>query len=214
MRRKASAKRMFTGIIEETGTVALKENRPEAWRIRIRCSAALTDAALGDSIAVNGVCLTIVEFGEGWVDFDVLDQTLRVTNLVDLEPEHPVNLERALRMEAKLGGHMVSGHVDQTARILALHPEGKNVRLDIAIPEGCAHRLIDKGSITIDGISLTVAELSDTQFTCWLIPKTLEMTNLSHRAASQSVNLEFDLVGKYIERMVRLDPELTRQYQG
>lgn len=205
---------MFTGIIEEMGTVALKENRPEAWRIRISCSAALYEAALGDSIAVNGVCLTIVDFGDDWVDFDVLDQTLRITNLVDLEAGDLVNLERALRMEAKLGGHMVSGHVDQTAKVLALHPEGKNVRLDIAIPEACAHRLIDKGSITIDGISLTVAELTDTQFTCWLIPKTLEMTNLSNREAGQSVNLEFDLVGKYIERMVRLDPELTKQYQA
>ena len=205
---------MFTGIIEETGRVLLKENRNEAWRMKITCRAALKDAALGDSIAVNGVCLTIVSFGEDWIDFDVLDQTLRITNLVDLSAGDRVNLERALRMEAKLGGHMVSGHVDGTAEILTIRQEGKNIRLDVAIPEDCAHRLIDKGSITIDGISLTVAEVSDTQFTAWLIPKTLELTNLSQRKAGDCVNLEFDLVGKYIERMVRLDPELTRLYQA
>lgn len=208
------AERMFTGIIEETGVVVLKENRPEAWRLRIQCAAALEEAALGDSVAVNGVCLTIVDFGDNWLDFDVLDQTLRITNLVDLEAGHPVNLERALRMQTKLGGHLVSGHVDQTAPILSIQPEGKNVRLDVAIPDGCAHRLIDKGSITIDGISLTVADLTDDQFTVWLIPKTLEMTNLGSRSGGDRVNLEFDLIGKYIERMVRLDPQLAQPYQS
>ncbi|MGB0369725.1 MAG: riboflavin synthase [Opitutales bacterium] len=204
---------MFTGIIEEVGTIELIENRQEAWRFRIRCAAALEDAALGDSIAVNGVCLTIVEFSNETVDFDILDQTLRITNLVDLKVGDIVNLERALRMQAKLGGHIVSGHVDQTAQILQIEQDGKNVRLDVAIPQGNAHRLIDKGSITIDGISLTIAELTDSQFTCWLIPKTLELTNLSARQAGSQVNLEFDLVGKYIERMVRLDPSLASQYR-
>ncbi|MEM7673306.1 MAG: riboflavin synthase [Verrucomicrobiota bacterium] len=205
---------MFTGIIEEIGTIQLIENRDEAWRFRIQCQAVLADAALGDSIAVNGVCLTIVAFSEYSVDFDILDQTLRVTNLAELEEGHVVNLERALRMQAKLGGHLVSGHVDQTAKISKIQQEGKNVRLDVEIPAGSAHRLIDKGSVTIDGISLTIAELSDTQLTCWLIPKTLELTNLSRRSVGDQVNLEFDLVGKYIERMVRLDPSLATTYQS
>jgi len=192
---------MFTGIVEETGTVVAFTQGSDSWKLQIAAEVALQDVALGDSIAVNGCCLTVTRFDDGNVWFDVLEETRSLTNLSSIVAGAAVNLERALRFGGKIGGHFVTGHVDGTGVIEVFEPRGADHYLRVHAPAGQGRYLIHKGSITIDGISLTVAEVSGDTFAVWLIPTTIQVTNLREKQAGGLVNLEFDLLGKYIEKL-------------
>jgi riboflavin synthase len=192
---------MFTGLVECTGTVVSLEPRGEQARLTIGLpfSEALDE---GESVAVNGCCLTAVTHDDSSASFDVLTQTLKVTSLGDLTAGDPVNLERALRAGDRFGGHFVQGHVDGTGAIEAIEPAGQDHRLDIRLPEEIARLCIDKGSLAIDGISLTIAELDGTLARFWIIPHTWERTNLHARLAGQRVNLEADILAKHVAKLL------------
>jgi riboflavin synthase len=192
---------MFTGIVEETGTVVAFTQGVNAWKLQLAADVALQDVALGDSIAVNGCCLTVTQFDSRHVWFDVLEETRRLTDLSGLAPGAAVNLERALRFGGKIGGHFVTGHVDGQGVIEVFEPRGADHYLRIKGPVGQGRYLIHKGSITIDGISLTVAEVTGDTFAVWIIPTTIQVTNLRAKRAGATVNLEFDLLGKYVEKL-------------
>lgn len=193
---------MFTGIVEEKGKVLACEERDQSWRYRVAVETVGDGISLGDSVAVNGCCLTVVEIGEGVLSFDVLAETRRLTNLRDIAVGSSVNLERSLRFDGRVGGHFVSGHVDGTGVIRTLRPEGKDVILEIEAPEGFEQYLVYKGCIAIDGMSLTVANVEGRLITIWLIPHTLEVTTIGECSVGDSVNLEFDLIAKYTEKIV------------
>jgi riboflavin synthase len=193
---------MFTGIVEETGRVAAFKPGAEAWRLVLTADTVLQDAAVGDSIATNGCCLTIAQLDGKQVHFDVLEETRRLTNFGAFQPGSPVNLERSLRFGGKVGGHFVTGHIDTTGTIVTLEPRGKDHYLRIRVPAEFMRYIVHKGSIAIDGISLTIAEVSDAEFAVWLIPHTMLATNLHARRAGDAVNLEFDLLGKHIEKLL------------
>ncbi|HTJ79282.1 MAG TPA: riboflavin synthase [Rariglobus sp.] len=192
---------MFTGIIEETGSVVAFSQGADAWKLQLAADVALTDVALGDSIAVNGCCLTVTHFDATHLCFDVLEETRRLTNLAGLTTGAAVNLERSLRFGGKIGGHFVSGHVDGQGIIEVFEPRGGDHYLRVRAPEGHGRYLIHKGSITIDGISLTVAEVEGDSFAVWIIPTTITVTNLREKRVGSPVNLEFDLLGKYVEKL-------------
>lgn len=192
---------MFTGIVEETGNVVAFTQGGDSWKLQIAADVALKDCALGDSIAVNGCCLTVTQFDARHVWFDVLEETQRLTNFTTLSAGAAVNLERALRFGGKIGGHFVTGHVDGQGVIEVFEPRGKDHYLRVRAPAGQGRYLIHKGSITIDGISLTVAEVEGDTFAVWIIPTTIQVTNLREKRVGSSVNLEFDLLGKYVEKL-------------
>ena len=192
---------MFTGIIEETGSVVAFTRGANAWKLHIAARAALQDIALGDSIAVNGCCLTVTQFDDRSLSFDVLEETRRLTNFSTLTPGAAVNLERSLRFGGKIGGHFVTGHIDGLGVVEVFEPRGSDHYLRVRAPAGQGRYLISKGSITIDGISLTVAEVEGDVFAVWIIPTTITVTNLREKRAGSPVNLEFDLLGKYIEKL-------------
>jgi riboflavin synthase len=193
---------MFTGIIEETGTVRSFRAEDQAWRLVIGAKTALQDLEQGDSIAVNGCCLTAVASSDDSVEFDLLEESVRLTSFSRLQTGDRVNLERSLRFNGKIGGHFVTGHIDGTGTVLDAEYRGKDIYLRIQPPQDFAKYLAHKGSIAIDGVSLTVAELDDTAFAVWLIPHTLQMTNLADKKPGQLVNLEFDLLAKTMERLL------------
>ncbi len=193
---------MFTGIVEETGQVMAFTPEAEAWRLQVAASTVLEGAALGDSVAVNGCCLTVARVDEKHLWFDVLEETRRLTNFSFVAQGGCVNLERSLRFDGKIGGHFVSGHIDGLGVIEVFEPRGKDHYLRVRAPEGSERYLIHKGSIAIDGISLTVAETDGDSFAVWLIPTTLAVTNLGSRSVGDRVNLEFDLLGKYVEKLL------------
>ena len=195
---------MFTGLVVETGELLTFTRNGESARLTLRAPLTAPAAQLGDSIAVNGCCLTATALDGGCVAFDLLAETLRCTNLGDLSTGSIVNLEPALSAGAKLGGHFVQGHIDTTAEVLDFSPQGADYRLEIALPASSAQYVVNKGSIAVDGISLTVAEVRERSFVCWIIPHTLACTNLQKRSAGQRVNLEFDMLAKYVERIVTL----------
>jgi len=193
---------MFTGLVIETGEMLSLERTGDSARLTLRAPLTGPRAEIGDSVAVNGCCLTVtVRDGEN-LSFDLLAETLRVTNLGDLAAGSRVNLEPALGAGAKLGGHFVQGHVDATAEVLDSSQHGQDFRLEIALPPDFAQYVAHKGSIAVDGISLTVAEVRDESFVCWIIPHTRAVTNLAGRRKGERVNLEFDLLAKYVERIV------------
>ena len=192
---------MFTGIIEETGSVVAFTRGANAWKLHIAARAALQDIALGDSIAVNGCCLTVTQFDDRSLSFDVLEETRRLTNFSTLTPGAAVNLERSLRFGGKIGGHFVTGHIDGLGVVEVFEPRGSDHYLRVRAPAGQGRYLISKGSITIDGISLTVAEAEGDVFAVWIIPTTIAVTNLREKRAGSPLNLEFDLLGKYIEKL-------------
>jgi riboflavin synthase len=192
---------MFTGLVEATGEITALEIAATAARLTVRAPFA-GEVALGDSIAVNGCCLTAVVTTADTLSFDLLHETLERTSLRGAQPGALVNLERALMPHSRLGGHFVQGHVDRASEILALEPNGADYRLEIALPHEFAQYVAFKGSIAIDGISLTVAEVRDASFVVWLIPHTVAVTNLRTRRAGEWVNLEFDLLAKYVERIM------------
>jgi riboflavin synthase len=198
---------MFTGIVEEVGEVLALERSSEGARLKVKASLVASDVQLGESIAVNGCCLTVTSHEHGELTFDLLQETLVRTNLGGLVPGVPVNLERALAAGARLGGHFVQGHIDCPAEILALDPAGADHRLEIALPAEFAGLVAFKGSIAVDGISLTVAEVRPDSFVLWLIPHTMSVTNLRTRCRGDRVNLEFDLLAKYLERMLAVRGE-------
>jgi len=192
---------MFTGIIQETGTVVGFLPKGEGSVLQVRADQVARDAAPGDSIAVNGCCLTVVRNEGNQLEFDVLAETARLTNLASLRPGDPVNLESSLRFGGKMGGHFVTGHIDGLGTIVRLEPKGADHHLVIDGPAGSGRLVIPKGSLAIDGISLTVAAVAGDRFEFWLIPHTVAVTNLAGRRAGDRVNLEFDLLGKYVEKL-------------
>ncbi|MEN9841867.1 MAG: hypothetical protein RL376_1667, partial [Verrucomicrobiota bacterium] len=173
----------------------------DAWKLRVAASAALGDIALGDSIAVNGCCLTVVKFDATGIEFDLLEETRRLTSIQSIAPGSAVNLERSLRFGGKMGGHFVTGHVDGLGVVEVFEARGADRYLRVKAPAGQGKYLIHKGSIAIDGISLTVAEVEGDAFAVWLIPHTVAATNLSEKRVGDPVNLEFDLLGKYVEKL-------------
>jgi riboflavin synthase len=190
---------MFTGLVEKTGVLRDFTDTPEGRRLRI--SAPGLEVALGDSVAVNGCCLTVAEILPEALRFDLLGETLARTNLGDLAPGSRVNLERALAANARLGGHFVQGHIDDTARVLAVREQGPDLGLEFELPVKFARYVIAKGSIAINGVSLTVAALEADRFDVWIIPHTRAETNLGDLRPGDRVNLEFDVLAKYVERM-------------
>jgi riboflavin synthase len=198
---------MFTGLIEAVGTVSGLEPTVSGYRLRIRTPLA-SEVAVGESVAVNGVCLTVATLERDEVHADIGPETARVTTLGALRPEQPVNLERAMRADSRFGGHIVQGHVDGTGTIEQMREDGEAHWLRVGFPSVLAPLLLRKGSITVDGISLTVAGLDDRQFDVMIIPFTWTHTNLASLHAGDRVNLECDIVGKYIARMAEV---LARQ---
>ena len=192
---------MFTGIIEETGRVASFAQAADAWKLQIGASLVAGGVAIGDSVAVNGCCLTVTKFGASHLWFDVLEETRRLTSFAQLATGSVVNLERSLRADSRLGGHFVTGHIDAPGRIEVFEARGQDYYLRVHVPGGLARYLVYKGSVAIDGISLTVAEVAGDVFAVWLIPHTLAVTNLREKEVNDTVNLEFDLLAKYVEKL-------------
>jgi riboflavin synthase len=193
---------MFTGIVQEKGEVVVFREEAQAWRLTVAAGAVLRDLAAGDSVAVNGCCLTAVQFDERSVSFDLLGETVRVTSFSSLQPGQFVNLETSLRFNGKIGGHFVTGHIDGVGEVLVFEERGKDYFLSVRVPSGWERYLIYKGSIAINGVSLTVAEVSGDVFSVWLIPHTLQATNLGELTPGVRVNLEFDMLGKYVEKLL------------
>ncbi|MDQ4133283.1 MAG: riboflavin synthase [Actinomycetota bacterium] len=185
---------MFTGIVEELGRLAERVGG----RFVFAAEVVTADADVGDSIAVNGCCLTVVEVGPGWWRADVVDETLSRTTLGDLAVGDPVNLERPLRLSDRLGGHLVQGHVDGVGEVVAPAPD-----LTVRPPSALVRYMVEKGSIAVDGCSLTVAGVTDDAFSVAIIPHTAQVTTLGSRATGDRVNLEVDLMAKYAERLLR-----------
>ncbi|NIP97770.1 MAG: riboflavin synthase [Akkermansiaceae bacterium] len=195
---------MFTGIVEETGRVHALEPRGEQARLTVTASFA-GELKSGESVAVNGCCLTVTGHDQSTATFDLLRQTLEVTSLHALREGSLVNLERALPADGRLGGHFVQGHVDATGRIIDLSPHGQDHRYEVSLPPEVHPYCISRGSLAVDGISLTIAELTDRSAVFWITPHTFEVTNLAQAVAGQPVNLEADLLAKYTERLLRRD---------
>jgi len=193
---------VFTGIVEEMGIVKALRRDAGSARLAISASTVLVNTVLGDSISVNGVCLTVVEINKNDFSSDVAVETLKVTNLGDLKIGAKVNLERALQLSARIGGHLVSGHVDAVGHIREKREEGNGWRIFIDASETILRYVIKKGSIAVDGISLTVADVYQTGFSIAMIPHTARLTTLGFKSTGDSVNLENDLIGKYVERLL------------
>jgi len=195
---------MFTGIVEELGRVRAITTNEGGARIEIDASTVLDDAEIGASIAVNGCCLTVVTLDNGHWAADAVIETLRRTNLGDLQPGDPVNLERPLRLTDRLGGHLVQGHVDATGTVRARAPQADgSTFVSFDAPTEVTRYVVHKGSITVDGISLTVAEVVDGGFAVAVIPHTLAVTTLGSKPVGSRVNLEVDMVAKYVERLLQ-----------
>lgn len=193
---------MFTGIVEATGKVISLENKDKAWLMKVEAPKFIAeDLNIGDSLANNGCCLTVVQKEAETISFELLEETLRLTSFEGLKSGSLVNLEKPLQSGARLGGHFVSGHIDVRTKILDFEKRGKNFYLRVEVPQEFSKYAVYKGSIAIDGISLTIAEVHSDSLAVWLIPHTLEVTNLSQAHAGKFVNLEFDLLAKYVEKI-------------
>ena len=193
---------MFTGLVREVGQVVWLRRADRVVQLLVKGPRTATRVRVGESVSVNGCCLTVTAQREGQFMFDLLTESLDRTNLGQLKPGHPVNLERALRVDGRLGGHFVQGHVDGTAQVVALEEKGPDLRIDIALPREFARYVVYKGSIAINGASLTVSAVNPADFSVWVIPHTLEHTNLGDLEAGDLVNLEFDILAKYVERLL------------
>src|SRR5207244_10235528 len=194
---------MFTGVIEEVGRVAAVRADNRSTRLQIDAPQIAKQTRSGDSIAVNGCCLTLASRRGNDLTFDLLEETIARTNLKKLRRNDHVNLERPLRADGRLGGHFVQGHLDYASPILAFDKKDVDFRLEISLPAEFASYVAPKGSIAVNGISLTVAEVLPGSFVAWIIPYTKEHTNLDGAEADDSVNLEFDILAQYVERMLR-----------
>ncbi|MCA1712989.1 MAG: riboflavin synthase [Actinobacteria bacterium] len=193
---------MFTGIVEELGEILDWEDLDDAARVTVRGPVVTSDAAHGDSIAVNGVCLTVVDNRDGAFTADVMKETLVRSSLGALRVGSPVNLERAVRLQDRLGGHLVQGHVDGTGTLLALTPDAHWTVVRVSLPDGLGRYVVEKGSITVDGVSLTVSAVDREWFEVSLIPTTLDLTTLGRKGVGDPVNLEVDITAKYIEKLL------------
>lgn len=190
---------MFTGIVEEVGTLLRSEERG----LVIQAEHVLQDVAVKESVAVDGTCLTVIARGENWFQVDTMPETLRCTRLGSLAPGDLVNLERSLAANARIGGHMVQGHIEATAPVLALTPDGIGLNVEIALPEQLASSIIAKGFIAVNGVSLTVVERLAERFSVALIPYTREHTNLGQLRVGTLLNLETDIIGRYIIQLMQ-----------
>lgn len=192
---------MFTGIVEETGRVKAIHRKGVSATIEIEASTVLEGTKLGDSIATNGVCLTVASLGSSTYSADVMHETLRRSSLRELKAGSIVNLERAMPADGRFGGHIVSGHIDGVASIRRIEEDGNAIWYTIGASPELLRYIVEKGSVAIDGISLTVAEVSSDSFKVSVIPHTRQMTNLSTKRIGSSVNIECDIIGKYVEKM-------------
>lgn len=193
---------MFTGIVEELGRVVALDAGADSARLTVAGPLVTSDAEHGDSIAVNGVCLTVVEHDSEQFTVDVMAETLDRSSLGTLRAGDPVNLERAMAASSRFGGHIVQGHVDGTTRILARTPGERWEVVQFGLPNALARYVVEKGSITVDGVSLTVSSVDDATFSVSLIPTTLTLTTLGHKEVGDTVNLEVDVLAKYVERLL------------
>ena len=195
---------MFTGLITELGRITAIEKGESSAVFTVSAPALISQIALGDSVAVNGVCLTATSIAGESFTADVMVQTLAVTSLAQLAVGSPVNLELAALLNTRMGGHMVQGHVDGVATVVGLTPGEKWAQFDITVPEKLAKYIVDQGSICLDGVSLTVGQINDANnvVTVWLIPETLERTNLSTKNSGDLINVEVDVLAKYVERLL------------
>ena len=196
---------MFTGMVEELGTLASRDGS----RVRFGARTVLDDVEIGDSIAVDGCCLTVVAFGDNWWDADVSDETFARTALGRKRPGDPVNLERSVRLQDRMGGHLVQGHVDAVGTIVAPAPD-----LRVEMPRELTRYVVEKGSVTVDGISLTVVDALDDGFTCAIIPHTADVTTLGTKGVGDAVNLEVDVTVKYVEKLLAWRLDEGRDLQG
>ncbi len=193
---------MFTGIVEEMGEVISCIIEGKTAKLTVRAGVVHAGTQIGDSIAVNGCCLTVVILEGNQLTFDAIPETLARTNLGALVPGSPVNLERSLEVGARLGGHFVQGHIDGVGTLLALTPTENAVIMEIGIPNRLHRYFVEKGSIAVDGVSLTVVEVKPESFTVWTIPHTRAVTTLGIRAVGDGLNIECDMLGKYVERLI------------
>ena len=200
---------MFTGLIEEVGTVVAARARDHGMELQIGAPRTAKHVSAGESIAVNGCCLTLSSRRGNRLSFDLLEETIGRTNFKKLRRSSPVNLERALCADGRLGGHFVQGHIDCVAPIIAFDTKGADFRMEVELPENSRHYVASKGSIAVNGISLTIAEVLPRSFAVWIIPYTKRHTNLDRATTGDLVNLEFDILAKYVERMVR--PSVTKK---
>lgn len=193
---------MFTGLIEAAGTVQSLQSRGSDGALLVIGMPFARELSMGESVAVNGCCLTVTDREDGTASFDLLEETLSRTNLGGLAPGSRVNLERALRADGRFGGHFVQGHVDTATEVIATESGGGDLSLTISLPQEGRPYLIEKGSIAVNGVSLTVASLKEDRFGLWIIPHTLQETNLGDLKPGDRVNLEYDLLAKYAERQL------------
>lgn len=196
---------MFTGLVEEVGSIASVEKRGDGARFYIHARLILNDMKIGDSVAVNGVCLTVVEKDSQGFAVDAVEETLNRSTLRSLDSHSSVNLERALLAASRLGGHFVQGHVDGVAEVISLEPKHPGYWLNIRVENELAKYLVEKGSIAIDGVSLTVARAQGQNVAVALIPHTLEVTTIGQRAKGDNVNIEVDILGKYVYKYLHPD---------
>jgi riboflavin synthase len=201
---------MFTGIIEEMGAIAAIEKALAGTRLTILASIVMGDLKIGDSVSVNGVCLTAVSRGDRDFSVEVSPETLSVTTLGGMGVGTPVNLERAMKLNERIGGHLVAGHVDGVGAIRSRHQEGNTIVLTIGAPPEILRYCVTKGSITVDGISLTINDVTDRGFGVAIIPHTAKVTTLGLKQVNDSVNLESDLIGKYVERLLQERSQLPK----
>ena len=200
---------MFTGIVEATGLVRSFQEQADAWRLVIEAEAIIDSVQLGDSIAVNGCCLTVVNIEADALSFDLLAESIEKTSIQSVDKGSLVNLERALLPTSRMGGHFVSGHVDGLGSITQIEQKGKDTIMTLAPEDALLLKyVIPKGSITLDGISLTVYEVTDSAFSVWLIPHTLSATNLHNKQVGDPINIEYDLVAKYLEKLQKAPSHL------
>ena len=193
---------MFTGLVEEVGSVIAVGARKSGNQLKIAAPRIARKIRRGDSLAVNGCCLTLSSHRGDELIFDLLEETIARTNLKNLQQNQPVNLERALAASERFGGHFVQGHIDCVSPVIAYRKSGADFRVEIELPEAFAHYVACKGSIAVNGISLTVAEILPKSFVVWIIPYTKTHTNLARVQAGDLMNLEFDILAKYVERML------------
>jgi riboflavin synthase len=195
---------MFTGIIETVGRmVGMVESTPGAYRLEVS-TPLVSQLQIGDSLANNGVCLTVAAKNSRTIEFDLLAETAVRTNLTELKIGSLINLERSMQAAGRFDGHIVQGHVDATATVLKIEGAGQDHRIEIALPNRFRQYVVFKGSVAIDGISLTIAEVHESSFVVWIIPHTWKETNLHRLEIGTRVNLEFDLIAKYVERMLKV----------
>ncbi|TAN43440.1 MAG: riboflavin synthase [Nitrospirae bacterium] len=196
---------MFTGLIEELGEVASIKQSADGARLSVKCGGLHKDAAIGDSIATNGICLTVVAIKDRIMSFDASSETLKSTNLGGLKTGDKVNLEASLKPTSKMGGHFVTGHIDGVGKIRSKSQTGNAIKIEIESPQGVLKYLVDKGSVAVDGISLTVVDVLKDSFTIVIIPHTAKMTTIGFKNTGDTVNLEPDILAKYVAKFLKTD---------